>query len=235
MARRAPKDDAKFLDICRALATRWQQGTPGDIGLSPQQVDALVELLEETTERTREYVFFKSKARAANHARRRAMARLRRSFGALVRTIDGYARFTGDAEVYTLAAISPPAKGAPRGEPPRPIPIDAKVLNGGDIEVSFRASGDGAVYELQRQIVPVEGPIGDWATIASGASKRWIDDCPPRGVAAIYYRARGVRPGRRGTTASEWSEPATATFGKPKPKPTARTGEKQGPQGDRAA
>lgn len=235
MARRAPKDDAKFLDTCRSLATRWQQGAPGDIGLSPQQVGALVELLEETTERTREYVAFRSKARASNNARREAMARLRRAFGALVRTIDGYARYTGDAGVYTLAAIAPPARGAPRGEPPRPVPIDARLLNGGAIEVSFEASGDGAVYEVQRQVVPVEGTAGEWATIASGTSKRWIDDCPPRGAAAIFYRARGVRPSRRGTTASEWSEPATVTFGREKAAASTEPAEKAGPSSDRAA
>lgn len=224
-----------FLDTCRALATRWDAGTPGDIGLSSQQVDALVELLEETTECTREYAAYRSKARASNDARREAMARLRRAFGALVQTIDGYARYTGNAEVYTLAAIAPPAKGAPRGTPPRPVPIDARVLNGGAIEVSFKASGDGAVYELQRQAVPIEGPAGPWATIASGASKRWIDDCPPRGVAAVYYRARGVRPSRRGTTASEWSEPATATFGREKVAAETSPTEAPEPAGDRAA
>lgn len=81
----------------------------------------------------------------------------------------------------------------------------------------FKGKGDGVLYEIQRQVVGLDGREGPWATVAPGVGKTWIDQCPPSGVLEVRYRARAMRPGRKGpfgpASASNWSTPVAATFG----------------------
>lgn len=217
MARRAPRIDALFLLKARLLARRWQEQGAASLGLDPAHVDALIALVESADEATAENLRAQSLARAANLSRRTAMKKARAAFGALVTSIDGYARFTGDRGVWARAFIAPPADPGPRPAPAAPRDGGFTLQSRGSIEVRFKGTGEGVLYEIQRQVVPLDGHPGPWATVASGTGKTWTDECPPSGVQEVRYRARAMRPGRRGpfgpASVSRWSNAVAATFG----------------------
>lgn len=217
MARRAPRIDSQFLLKARLLVKRWQEQGPSTLGIDPAHVDALEAMVEQAGEAASEYRRLHAAALAANQSRRTAMKGARAAFGALVTSIDGYARFTGDRGVWARAFIAPPADPGPRPAPDAPRDGDLRLQNGGSIVVRFTSTGEGVLYEVQRQVVSLDGYPGPWATVASGAGKTWTDECPPSGVLEVRYRARAMRPGRRGpfgpASVSRWSNPVAATFG----------------------
>jgi len=221
MARRAPKPDAQFLLKASLHASRWKAQGDASLGLSPGDAQALQDLVAQATAAAEEYRRLESAARAANQKRRLAMKRARGSYGALVTRIDGYARFTKDPGVWARARLSRPGRPGPRPTPPRPEARSITLRNGGAIEVRFRAGrgggGEGVLYQIQRRVLPLEGGFGPWETISPGAGQRFVDECPPVGVKQIDYRARAMRPGRRGpfgpASVGEWSGSLSATFG----------------------
>lgn len=217
MARRAPKPDAQFLLKARLHASRWKAEGDASLGLSPGDAQALADLVAEATAAAEEYRRLESAARAANEKRRLAMKRARGSYGALVTRIDGFARYTRDASVWVRARLSPPARPGPRPTPAAPRASEASLRTGGSIEVRFKGKGEGVLYEIQRQVVGLDGREGPWATVAPGVGKRWVDECPPSGVLEVRYRARAMRPGRKGpfgpASVSQWSMAVGARFG----------------------
>ena len=217
MARRAPKPDAQFLLKARLHAGRWQEQGDATLGLSPGDAQALADLVAEATAAGEEYRRLEAAARAANQKRRLAMKRARGAYGALVGRIDGYARYTGDVAIWARAFLAPPARPGPRPIPAAPSASAASLRTGGSIEVRFKGKGEGVLYEIQRQVVGLDGREGPWATVAPGVGKRWIDECPPSGVLEVRYRARAMRPGRKGplgpASVSQWSMAVGARFG----------------------
>ncbi len=217
MARRAPKPDAQFLLKARLLVKRWQEQGPETLGLDPAHVDALEDLVEQAGESSEAYRRLYAAALAANQDRRTAMKRARATFGSLVTAIDARAKYTGDQKLYGRAFLKPPAAPAPRPAPTTPGHAELALRKGGPIEVRFKGTGEGVMYEIQRQVVGLDRREGPWATVANGAGKRWVDQCPPSGVLEVRYRARAMRPGQKGpfgpASVSEWSLAVAATFG----------------------
>lgn len=217
MARRAPKPDAQFLLKARLHANRWTEAGDASLGLSPGDAQALADLVAEAAAAAEEYRRLESAARAANEKRRIAMKRARGSYGALVTRIDGFARYTRDASVWVRARLTPPARPGPRPIPTAPTASEANLQTGGSIEVRFKGRGDGLLYEIQRQVVGLDRKESPWATVACGTGKRWTDECPPSGVLEVRYRARAMRPGRKGpfgpASVSRWSMAVGARFG----------------------
>lgn len=217
MARRAPKPDAQFLLKARLLIKRWQEQGPSTLGLDPARVDALEQLIEQAEAAGTEYRRLRRAALSANGVRRTAMKRARSAFGALITAVDAQAKYTGDEGVYARAFIRPPAAPAPRPIPSAPQAGGAALRSGGPIEVRFKGKGDGLLYEIQRQVLALDNTLGPWETVAPAVGKTWIDRCPPSGVLEVRYRARAMRPGRKGpfgpARVSAWSGAVAATFG----------------------
>lgn len=217
MARRAPRIDSQFLLKARLLVKRWQEQGPASLGLDPARVDALEMMIAQAEAAGTEYRRLRRAALSANGVRRNAMKRARAAFGALITGIDAQAKYTGDAGVYHRAFIRPPAAPAPRPVPTAPMAGGAVLRNGGPIEVRFTNTGGGLLYEIQRQVVALDGAQGPWETVAPAVGKAWTDHCPPSGVLEVRYRARAMRPGRKGpfgpARVSEWSNAVAATFG----------------------
>jgi hypothetical protein len=217
MARRAPRIDSQFLLKARLHANRWMEQGDASLGLSPGDAQALADVVAEAQAATAEYRRLESAARAANAERRLAMKRARGAYGALVTRIDGFAKYTRDRSVWTRARLAAPARPGPRPIPSAPLAGGTVLRNGGPIEVRFKGTGAGVLYEIQRQVVGLDGREGPWATVAPGVGKTWTDECPPTGILQVRYRARAMRPGRKGpfgpANVSSWSTAVAATFG----------------------
>jgi hypothetical protein len=186
------------------------QGVPPDIGISaPQSIE-----FDQAVSDVESAVLAESNARAAlraaSQAKRTAYKKMRKLLGSLMRTIDAYAANTDDPGVWSRASIPEPRTGGERPAPPQPIALNTQLVDNGSVLFGWEVtSGGGAMYEVQRQIVPVDSAPGPWTTIAFIGEKRFVDEAVPVGVAAVNYQVRV----RISTGASPWSLTSTANFG----------------------
>ncbi len=239
MARRADRKTSRFLNKCKTLATRWQDADPAAFGLTELDVDEFEVLVVAARQARLDAHRARLQARAGFVRQREAVARLRARFGALVATIDGRAKRepTGKrAKVYAAAGIDPPVKGGPRPTPAIPTGLKSDSSTNGEIRVRFsikdRGRG-GLLYEVQRQLVPLDGVETPWLPLDIVADKRFTDADVPSGLREVRYRVRAMRASGK---KSDWSCAHTVPFGtvrsagiargdlepKPRPKPERR-------------
>lgn len=221
MPRRAAKGQAKFLVSMATLARHWQQADPHAFGLTPEQVQMLIDRQEAAHAAFLRAKEARSLARAATLQKDIALDDLRRVFGALSETIDGTAKARGDRDVYAKARIAPPAEGAPRPAPPPPQMKDHQVRNDGSIVVRYTiddAGLGGLVYEVRRQVVQLDGTTTPWTTQAVLAAKRYHDEHVPRSVLEVCYQVRALRTNGR---SSDWSGAIRVLYGTQAQEPVA--------------
>ena len=216
MARRAERDTTKFLTDCRTLATRWQDADPSAFGLTELDVDEFEALLLAASDARSNARKARLVAKARFVRQREAVGRLRERFASLVATIDGRAKrepAKKRASVYAAAGIDPPVKGGPRPTPAMPTKLKSKVRTNGEIEVAFTMEDDargGLLYEVQRQLVPLEGAESPWLPLDIVGEKRFTDNDVPTGLREVCYRVRAMRTsGKKG----DWSCAHAVRFG----------------------
>lgn len=210
---RTPQSDAQFVTWASDHVTVWTgNGTPPDIGLTTEQVAAAAILVDDAADKLDLQRQQRDLAKAATAEKDTAVDTLRASIGGLIGIIDGYAKSTADPDVYARAQIDGPKPAAPRTDAPIPTDLQADLLNDGRVEFRFRApAGGGAVFLVQRQIVPVGEAPGVFVDVGQADDlKRYVDEDVPTGVANISYRARTRLTNGQ---LSDWSEPATIRFG----------------------
>ncbi len=210
---RQPKKDAQYVAWIRARLTQWQgaQGVPPDIGVTIEQVNALIPLVDQCEAVHAQLLAARASAKARTNENRQAIKACRKAFSSLISIIDGFARNTDDPAVYTRAGINPPSPRSPRDTAPMAEAVATKVRTDGSIAFSFKVrSGGGATYEIQRQDVSLVGEVGPWDYLATVGKKKFVDPSVPYGLRAISYRVRTTLS--NGVT-SEWSEPSTSNFG----------------------
>lgn len=211
-SRRYPSRQGQLIPWARTRATLWLGGQSGppDIGISaPQSVE-----FDQAVTAVEAAVAAESAAKAAlktaGQNKRTAYKKMVKLLGSLMRTIDAYADNTGDPGVWSRASIPAPRTGGERPAPPQPTALSTQLVDNGSVLFAWEvASGGGAMYEVQRQIVPVDAAPGPWQTIAFIGQKRFVDEAVPVGVAAVNYQVRV----RISTGASPWSLTSTASFG----------------------
>ena len=211
-SRRYPSRQGQLIPWARARATLWLGGQSGppDIGISaPQSVE-----FDEAVTAVEAAVAAESAAKAAlktaGQNKRTAYKTMVKLLGSLMRTIDAYAVNTADPGVWSRAAIPQPRSGGERPAPPQPTALSAQLVENGSVLFGWEVtSGGGAMYEVRRQVQPLDAAPGPWQTIAFIGEKRFIDEAVPVGVAAVNYQVRV----RISTGASPWSVTSTASFG----------------------
>jgi hypothetical protein len=220
MPRRAPKSEPKFMTLCRWLVRKWDMVSPGEIGLTSQQVGGFEELYEEAATAIAEVRAAEEALRRALDRKHRVVAELRGRFGGLASIIDGFAATSAQrADVYSKAGLKPPTRPRRRaGAPEAPAGIATRVRSDGAVELAIDAKTDGRVLEVQRATLELREQgghpavaFGPWTSLERAAGgKRVIDRTVPRGLAGVAYRVRVVT-----TTglASEWSQLGTVSFG----------------------
>ncbi len=210
---RVPRSEAEFVPWLKDHVTIWQgnQGTPPDIGLSAAQIAAVAGLSATLEEKYQQLKDLKSLKKAARVEKDTALALARAMVGGDIELIDGYAKTTGDPDVYARAQIDPPRSGTPRSEAPIPTNLSTDTTTSGDVVFTFAASkAGGAVFEVQRQLVPVGELPGAWQSLGTIGDKEYVDSNVPTGLAQINYRVRTIL-----TTGivGQWSFPAPFYFG----------------------
>lgn len=225
MARRADKNDTKFLEQCRVLARRWRDGDPTAFGLTELEVDQFEERVLRAAESRDKARRARNLARARFVGQREAFASLRSLFGALVGSVDVKAKREGPKKaksVYAAAGIQPPEKPGPLPAPAPPGGFEHELTSGGSIVVTFTiddGARGGLLFEVQRQMADLDGVTGQWMPLDIVGVKRFEDGDVPKGVSRVLYRVRAMRTtGLKG----QWSYPVAIPFG------TVRSGGKSG-------
>lgn len=210
---RKPIKDAQLLQYAADLFAVWSggQGTPPDIGLSAEQIASLGTKLTNAQDAKTSQTAAASLAKSASTGKRTAFTGLRTKLGGLIDIVEGYAKESGDPDVYQRAHIDPPAPPTPRSEAPRPENVDTDVRTDGTIMVTFEVtSGGSATFDVQRQAVLLTGEEGPWTSLNTVGKKEYLDQAVPVGLRRVLYR---VRTTLSTGVASEWSEPSVANFG----------------------
>lgn len=209
---RYPSRLGELIPWARARATTWvggQAGTP-DIGISQAQADNFDAAVAISEAKFAGQVAADEAFGRAVEEKDIAVKEMVRQLGSLMTTIDGYGRNTGDAGVWARAGIEAPKTGGERPAPPQPTVQPVQLIDNGAVVFAWEVtSGGGAVYEIQRQVVPLESGPGPWGIIAILGEKRFVDEAVPVGVLAVNYQVRA----RISTGVSPWSTSATVNFG----------------------
>lgn len=206
---RYPRTEAALVRWAGEHAARWGNvagiGLPGPLVASLAQKAAAAKL---ALERQREALQL---ARNRTTQKRAAFKAMKQDLTAAIATIDAHAAATGDASVYTRAAIDAPRRPRARPAPATPTGVRAGLIDRGAVEFAFEAStGGSAAFEVQRRTIGLDARAGPWGFVATVAAKRFVDADAPQGVAEVAYRCRVMLTnGKR----SDWSEPAAVEFG----------------------
>ena len=210
---RYPSRQAELVDWSRTHATLWKGGQTGvpDIGVSQQMADSFDLAVSNVEAKLAAQGAALSAARAATEDKDAALDEMVRQLGSIMTTIDGYGRNTDDPGVWVRAQIPAPRTGGERPAPPTPLVLPTQITTDGSVVFSFEvASGGGALYEVQRQVLGLDGSEGPWTIVALINEKRFVDPAVPVGVRAVDYRVRvRISNGQ----ASGFSTSARANFG----------------------
>jgi len=210
-----PRDDQSFIAWARQRADTWTggQGGPPDIGVTIEQANAYDALVStgETALSAQNAAQAIAKARTVD--KKTAFAAIREELGALISTIEAYAKVTRDEGVYARAQLDPPKDRGERPAPETPVITSADLGTGGTVLVRFAVvTGGSAVYDVQRQVTPVGGEPTPWSTVASVTDKSFADAAVPVGLRAVAYR---VRARLTNGASSSWSNASVVPLGSP--------------------
>lgn len=210
---RYPSRQAELIDWARIHANIWKGGQAGvpDIGVSQQMADNFDLAVSDVEAKLAAQGAALSAARAATEAKDASLDEMVRQLGSIMTTIDGYGRNTDDPGVWVRAQIPAPKDPSPRSAPPQPTVKPLSFIDNGSVVFTWEVtSGGGAIYEIQRQLTPLEGSAGPWGIIAIVGEKQFIDQAVPVGVRSVSYQVRArISTG----VASPWSASAVANFG----------------------
>lgn len=210
---RYPTRQADLVAWARTHADLWKGGQTGvpDIGVSQLMADNFDTAVSDLEAKLAAQGAALSSAKAATQTKDEALEEMVGQLGSIITTIDGYARNTKDPQVWARAQIDAPKKGGERPAPPIPTVLPTQITTDGSVVFSFEVtSGGAALYEVQRQVLGLDGSEGPWTIVALIGDKRYTDPSVPVGVRAVDYRVR-VRISNG--AASDFSTSARANFG----------------------
>lgn len=213
MSDRIPPKEADRVAWAREHATLWAggQGGPPNIGVTAQQVANFDTAVTDTEAKRAAKRAAATAAKAATEAKDDSLEEMNRQISALVATIDAHALATQDPGVYQRAGLTPPKDPSERSAPPQPIVKTPVQLSGGIVRVEFTVTtGGGAQYLVQRADTRLDNTTTNWFPVGTVTEKFFRDEAIPFGLRQVQYRvAAQISSG----PVSEWSEPATFSFG----------------------
>ncbi|MFI4915548.1 MAG: hypothetical protein ACIAS6_03440 [Phycisphaerales bacterium JB060] len=210
---RVPRTEAEFVEWLRDHVALWEGGQTGppDIGLSVEQIALLAGLQETLDEKYQTLKDLKAQKKAARIEKDTALAAARAMVGGDIEIIDGYAKTTGDQDVYARAQLDPPKKRTPRDEAPIPADVRISATTDGALELTFSANkGAGSVFIIERQFVSGGGVAGPWQYATTSTEKAWLDEAVPQGLDEVRYR---IRTKLTNGVYSQWTSPVPFFFG----------------------
>lgn len=182
-----------------------------EIGLDPQSMAELSALLSDAQSKLTQQNLKEDEKLAATADSNLAAKALRTAGAADLATIKAFAKKTGDTSVYIKAQIPEPSDPSERPAPPQPVVKTPVQLSGGIIRVEFTVTtGGGAQYLVQRADTRLDNTTTNWFPVGTVTEKFFRDEAIPFGLRQVQYRvAAQISSG----PVSEWSEPATFSFG----------------------
>jgi hypothetical protein len=127
----------------------------------------------------------------------------------LIKTIKAFAETSGDANVYVLANVPPPAEPEPIGAPGMPYDITTLLDNDGHIILNWKAdngaASTGAYYMIERRL----NGEASFTLIGGSGTKSYTDVKIPLGTNQAIYK---IKP-RRGDLFGPSSNQVTVQFG----------------------
>lgn len=191
-----PKTPAKKIAFFQCLVAKWTEN-PTAIGLDAAVIAEIEAKIAAAKEAAAAQLAAQSLARTKT-ATFHSMADELASAGAkAIQTIRAKAAGADDNEIYSLAFLPPPKKGAPVDAPGRPTNFTSKLGGLGELELKWKcknpSNAEGTVYEVLRS---VDG--GAFAHLGIAGTKKYTDYRLPQGAKEVMYRVRGIRSTRRG-------------------------------------
>lgn len=214
MANRKPRTEQAYIAWARARVNQWAGGQSGppDIGLTPEQIGEADTKVTDLENKFTNMVNLRTSAETATGQKDASLADTDSYISGMIDIIDGYAKSTGNPEVYALAGIAVPKKPSARTVAPVPVDPRTTITPGGTVIFAFSVvTGGGAVYPVQRRAITLDGFNGPWIDMGFATSlKRFTDNNAQAGMAGYAYRAatrltNGVQ--------SEWSDWGVANLG----------------------
>jgi len=211
MSSQYPRADAQFIDWAREHVALWSgQGTPPELGLSPDTLTALNTLVTVAEAEYTAHLAAQTAAEGRTLVKDTAFKELRAVLDPAIATITAFAKTTGDPGVYGTAGLTPPRQPGPRPAPERPVELTLTASPDGSLELRFRIVAAGAVFEVQRTAIALDGQQSPWVTLATTGEKRYLDQAVPAAQRQVQYRVRAILPNN---AASEWSTPVPFNYG----------------------
>ncbi|MFG0285734.1 MAG: hypothetical protein ACF8R7_15055 [Phycisphaerales bacterium JB039] len=128
----------------------------------------------------------------------------------MIKTIRGYAATSGEANVWELAHIDPPAAPSPVPAPTTPTDIVTSLNNDGSIVIAWTAKNAapnaGTAFTVHRKL---EGH-SSYTQVATVGVRTFTDETVPPGTPSVQYMIRGIR----GDKVGQFSEAVTVYLGK---------------------
>jgi hypothetical protein len=169
---------------------KWLENAEA-IGVSPEMIAEL----QAKTEAAEAALAAQQQARRAAEGKTQdfidALAAMSTIGSGVIHQIRARAATTGP-QVYTLALLSPPEKGAPMAPPGKPERFVAELQSIGWLQLRWTCKNPrgsaGTVYQLHRS---VDG--GPMTYVGVTGEKKFIDQTVPKGASALLYQVQGLR------------------------------------------
>jgi hypothetical protein len=203
-----PTEQAAKIAWFRARLAAWNANlallglTAPEMAAPLAQVDAAEDALAARTDA-------ENVAKAKTAILNAALETLAANGGRLVNKIRANAELAADpVAVFAAAQIPAPATPSPVGAPGTPTDFKAVLMQGGDVDLAWKAAqparASGTTYQVYRRFTPTAA----WDFLGASGERKFIDSTIPAGVTFVMYKIRGIRS----TMAGPWGE-FNVTFG----------------------
>jgi hypothetical protein len=200
--RRVPKPINSRIRFFQSRLSQWVDHA-SEIGVSSEDVDAFVAMVDEARAAYSTQVASKQAAQAATSSLRSKVATMSNMGAVLIRQIEAKARMS-DGGVYPVARLSAPKAATPIKAPGTPFRFTAQLQGDGALLLKWDCKNPrgsvGTIYEVRRRI----GVGGEMVYLGNVGVKKFVDNTlPPAALAAgsLVYQIAAVRSKRRGSAA----------------------------------
>jgi hypothetical protein len=198
--RTVPRNQAPKITFFQGQLPRWARNAE-QLGLNPDDIA----MMTARTEAAQAALIAQRKAQLAAEAAtldlREAMDAMATMGASMLLQIRATAARSGGA-IYPLAAIDPPAKGSPVGEPGTPFKFEFSIDDNGALHLTWKCKNPrgsvGTMYQVYRE---VDGS-GEMAFLGTTGKKQFTDATVPQGAKTIVYKVRAMRSTKVGQSAT---------------------------------
>lgn len=187
-----PQNRGAFMAFAAAHGPAWS-GVESQIGLTGAEVATIKAKIASAEDAIKNADAARSAAKASTLAANDEVSELRTLMAAAVKKIKGFAQQTGNASVFSIAQIDPPAPPTPSQAPSAPFELTAVLApSTGALTVKWRSSQpkgvSGVVFVVKRKT-----GTGAYTQLGFTGERSFIDANIPAGVTGVTYLIEAYR------------------------------------------